>query len=250
MTVLNLFSLAGKRALVTGGNSGIGQAMASALAQAGATVAIVGRDAEKVETAVAQINSQGGYCSGIPFDLTTESLETLTNDVGEIDILVNAAGVNLRQSVDDINEADWGTTHDINVKVPFFLARLLSKSMSQKGWGRIINVASLQSSRAFKNGLAYGASKGGVAQLTRAMAEAWSSSGINANAIAPGFFPTPLTQKLFDNPEIVQEMAAQTAIGRNGKLEDLFGITLFLASPASDYVTGQIIYIDGGYSAK
>ena len=122
--------------------------------------------------------------------------------------------------------------------------------MSRKGWGRIINLASLQSRRAFSNGLAYGASKGGVDQLTRAMAEAWSKHGIGCNAIAPGFFPTELTSSIFNDSEMVSGNAAQTAIGRNGELRDLEGITVFLASSASDYITGQIIYVDGGFTAK
>ena len=122
--------------------------------------------------------------------------------------------------------------------------------MRKKAWGRIINVASLQSTRAFANGLAYGASKGGISQLTRAMAEAWSADGINTNAIAPGFFPTELTAPVFDNAEATQHLAASTAIGRNGELQDLDGITVFLASEASAYITGQVIGVDGGFTAK
>ena len=122
--------------------------------------------------------------------------------------------------------------------------------MQAKSWGRVINIASLQSSRAFANGMAYGASKGGIAQLTRAMAEAWSSTGINCNAIAPGFFPTGLTAPVYDNPEMLDKLAAQTAIGRNGELQDLDGLTTFLAATASDYITGQVIHLDGGFTAK
>ena len=122
--------------------------------------------------------------------------------------------------------------------------------MSDKGWGRIINIASLQSKRAFANGLAYGASKGGIAQLTRAMAEAWSSRGIACNALAPGFFPTELTGPVFSDEDSAARMAAQTCIGRNGRLEDLVGPAIFLASPASDYVTGQVLNVDGGFTAK
>jgi NAD(P)-dependent dehydrogenase (short-subunit alcohol dehydrogenase family) len=122
--------------------------------------------------------------------------------------------------------------------------------MRERGWGRVLNIASLQSVRAFPNGLAYGASKGGITQLTRAMAEAWSRDGINCNALAPGFFPTALTAPVYDNPELVDRLAAQTAIGRNGDLADLDGLTVFLASPASDYITGQVIAIDGGFTAK
>ncbi|MDJ0611138.1 MAG: SDR family oxidoreductase, partial [Kiloniellales bacterium] len=138
----------------------------------------------------------------------------------------------------------------INLSTPFFLARALVDGMRAKGWGRVVNMASLQSSRAFANGMAYGASKGGVAQLTRAMAEAWSAAGLTCNAIAPGFFPTALTAPVFDDAERVAALAGQTAIGRNGRLEDLHGTAVFLASPASDYVTGQIIYVDGGFTAK
>ena len=122
--------------------------------------------------------------------------------------------------------------------------------MRKRGWGKIINVASLQSERAFANGIAYGASKGGVSQLTRAMAEAWSADGIGCNAIAPGFFPTELTQAVFDEPELSAQLAKQTAVGRNGELSDLDGVSVFLASHASDYITGQVIYSDGGFTAK
>jgi gluconate 5-dehydrogenase len=169
---------------------------------------------------------------------------------GAPDILVNAAGVNLREAPEAITPESWQQTLTLNLSIPFFLARACVEGMRAKGGGRIINIASLQSSRAMPNGMAYGASKGGVAQLTRAMAEAWSGDGITANAIAPGFFPTELTQAVFEDQEKVAALAAQTAIGRNGRLEDLDGIAVFLAAPASAYITGQIIYVDGGFTAK
>ena len=134
--------------------------------------------------------------------------------------------------------------------MPFFLARELVLAMKVNGWGRIINIASLQSSRAFPNGLAYGASKGGISQLTRAMAEAWSRHGITCNAMAPGFFPTELTAPVYEDPDQLDKLAAQTAIGRNGELSDVDGLTVFLASPASDYLTGQVVPLDGGFTAK
>ena len=134
--------------------------------------------------------------------------------------------------------------------MPFFLARALVPGMIACGGGAIINIASLQSYRAFTNGMAYGASKGGVAQLTRAMAEAWSCHGVRANAILPGFFPSELTQPVFDDPILAQRNAEATAIGRNGNLADLDGLTVFLAAPGSAYITGQIIAVDGGYLAK
>ena len=139
---------------------------------------------------------------------------------------------------------------DRNLNVPFLVAQAFIGQMKAQKWGRIINIASLQSSRAFENGIAYGAAKGGISQLTRAMAEAWSMDGICANAIAPGFFPTELTQAVFENSELAAQHARNTAIGRNGNLEDLVGPLLFLASDASIYVTGQVLAVDGGYTAK
>jgi len=144
----------------------------------------------------------------------------------------------------------WRATLDLNLAAPFFLARALVPAMRARGWGRILNVASLQSSRAFPAGLAYGASKGGVSQLTRAMAEAWSRDGITANALAPGFFPTELTRAVFADPGRAARNAAQTCIGRDGVLDDLIGPALFLCSDASAYVTGQILHVDGGFTAK
>src|SRR3546814_764783 len=164
--------------------------------------------------------------------------------------LVNAAGVNLREPPEAITPESWNRTLALNLTIPFFLARACLAGLRAKGEGRIINIASLQSARAFPGGMAYGASKGGVAQLTRAMAEAWSRDGITANAIAPGFFPTELTAAVFADDVRAAALAAQTASGRNGRLEDLDGTTVFLASAASAYVTGQIIYVDGGFTAK
>ena len=149
-----------------------------------------------------------------------------------------------------VTSESWDLTLTLNLKVPFMLAQKLVPNMRKRGWGKIINVASLQSERAFANGIAYGASKGGITQLTRAMAEAWSKDGVNCNAIAPGFFPTELTAPVFDNDEMSSKFANQTAIGRNGELSDLDGICVFLSSHASDYITGQTIYIDGGFTAK
>ena len=252
MTVLDSFRLHGLRALVTGGASGIGSAIAYAFAETGAEVVIVGRDSAKIDLTLGRLHSVNTSCTGFVCDLISPdtSLDDVARSVGEIDILVNAAGVNLRQPANAITSASWDETQAINLKVPFFLSRCFIGSMQTKGWGRILNIASLQSERAMPNGLAYGASKGGVAQMTRAMAEEWSRYGINVNAIAPGFFKTPLTQRIFDQPELVQQLAARTAIGRNGELQDLYGIAIFLASRASDFITGQTIFVDGGFTAK
>jgi len=249
------FSLTGKVALVTGGTSGIGRRQALALAQAGAAVVVLGRRETKLQEAVDDIDAAGGKAAALPADLNDRGLlggiaERAALPFGSIDILINAAGVNLRQPVDEITLESWDKTLNLNLAVPFFLARELVPAMKEGGWGRIVNIASLQSSRAFPNGLAYGASKGGISQLTRAMTEAWSRFGITCNAIAPGFFPTELTAPVYENPELLDRLAAQTTIGRNGVLSDLDGLTVFLASPASDYVTGQVIHIDGGFTAK
>ena len=242
-------------ALVTGASSGIGRRQAQALAQAGAAVVLLGRRKEQLVSTVAEIEASAGKSAFLAADLAdrdslAEIAKLAADPFGAIDILINAAGVNLRQPADEITLESWDETLNLNLAVPFFLARELLPGMQAKAWGRIINIASLQSSRAFANGLAYGASKGGIAQLTRAMAEAWSAKGVNCNAIAPGFFPTGLTAPVYQNPDMLDKLAAQTAIGRNGELADLDGITIFLAAAASDYITGQIIHLDGGFTAK
>lgn len=252
---LESFSLADRVALVTGGNSGIGRAMALALAGAGARVVVMARRADPLQETVRLIEAQGGQAAAVVADLSQVSdllllVKHISEPFGSPDILVNAAGVNLRQPVEEVSSESWDQTLNINLKTPFFLARALVPAMLSKGWGRIINIASLQSERAFANSLPYGASKGGVAQMTRAMAEAWSDKGINCNAIAPGFFPTELTAPVFNDSERAQKLADQTAIGRNGELSDLHGPLVFLASRASDYVTGQVLYVDGGFTAK
>ncbi len=249
------FSLTGKVALVTGATSGIGRRQALALAQAGAAVVLLGRREAQLQEAVAEIEAVKARAAALSADLSDRDqlpklAERAMVPFGSIDILINAAGMNLRQPAVEITLESWDMTLNLNLAVPFFLARELIPAMEVNGWGRIINIASLQSSRAFPNGLAYGASKGGISQLTRAMAEAWSRHGITCNAIAPGFFPTELTAPVYKDPDQLDKLAAQTAIGRNGELSDLDGLTVFLASPASDYITGQIIHLDGGFTAK
>jgi len=252
-----LFDLNGRVALVTGGNSGIGRAIAFCLAEAGAAVIHVARSEEPLKEAVQDvegINGKAAYltCDVSDMDALAEIAEKSVSFFGPPDILVNAAGVNMRQSWEDISSDSWDKQIAINLKAPFFLARHLIPGMKEKGWGRIINIASLQSERAFPNSVPYGASKGGIMQLTRAMAEAWSGneSGITCNAIGPGFFKTGLTSNLYDQQQVVDALARQTIIGRNGELDDLKGAAIFLASPASAYITGQTLYVDGGWTAK
>ena len=248
----DLFSVAGRVACVTGASAGIGRAIATALAQAGARVVGLARRGDALEDWRAEA---GGETAAIAADLsdataTEAAAARIAQPFGPPGILVNAAGVNTREPADAVTPEGWRRTIDLNLATPFFLARALVPAMRERRWGRIVNIASLQSARAFPAGLAYGASKGGLAQLTRAMAEAWSRDGITANALAPGFFPTGLTGPVFGDPALADKHAAQTCIGRNGELADLVGPALFLCSEAAGYVTGQILYVDGGYTAK
>lgn len=249
-----LFSLQGKVAMVTGATSGIGRRQAQVLATAGASIVAVARRRAELDSLCAAIAADGGSCTAIESDLLQADCDALAAKAcaayGRVDILCNTAGINLREPAAEISRESWEKTLWLNLSVPFFLARALEPQMRDLGGGRVINIASLQSERAFANSMAYGASKGGVAQLTRAMAESWSAHGIGCNAIAPGFFPTELTAAVFANDEISDRNAKQTAIGRNGQLQDLDGITVFLASDASSYITGQVIYVDGGFTAK
>jgi NAD(P)-dependent dehydrogenase (short-subunit alcohol dehydrogenase family) len=248
----SLFTVKGRVACVTGASSGIGRAAATRLAAAGArVVAVARREAELARWAAAT----GGETGFVAADLADRSglpqvATAVSAPFGAPDILINAAGINTRQSADEVTPQGWDTTLDLNLAAPFFLAQALVPAMKERRWGRIVNFASLQSRRAFPGGIAYGASKGGVEQLTRAMAEAWSAFGINANALAPGFFPTELTGPVFSNPELAGRNAAQTCIGRNGELADLDGPLLFFCSEASAYVTGQTLFVDGGFTAK
>lgn len=239
--------LTGHVALVTGASSGLGHRAAQVLMKAGARVVAVARRAEALAA------HEGAHA--LPWDLSDRAglgdLATAASEpFGAPDILVHAAGINTREMADDVTPENWDITLDLNLRTPFFLSKLLVAGMKEKGWGRIVNFASLQSYRAFPGGLSYGASKGGVAQMTRAMAEAWSTNGICVNAIGPGFFRTELTAAVFNDPARAARNAAQTCIGRNGEPEDLDGPLLFFCSDACAYVTGQVLMVDGGFTAK
>ena len=248
----DLFSVSGRVACVTGASSGLGRHAAKVLAEAGAKVVGVARRTSALD---AWQEETDGPTHAVAGDIADrDGLKDLAAKInapfGAPDIVVHAAGLNTRETADDVTPEGWDNTLAINLSAPFFLSQLLVPAMRSSGWGRIVLFASLQTFRAFPGGIAYGASKGGIGQLTRAMAEAWSRDGITANAIGPGFFETELTAPVFSDPQRAKRNADQTCIGRNGESRDLDGPLLFLCSRASDYVTGQTLMLDGGYTAK
>ncbi|WP_425078292.1 SDR family NAD(P)-dependent oxidoreductase [Ruegeria denitrificans] len=247
-----LFDLTGRVACITGASSGLGRQVARTLAAAGARVVGVARRSDALAQMQAEIgnNAEAVVADVSDRDGMGELVKTVNSKFGAPDIIVHAAGVNTREAADDVTPEGWDATLALNLSAPFFLSQAMVPEMKKKGWGRIVNFASLQTTRAFPGGIAYGATKAGIGQLTRAMAEAWSPFGITANAIGPGFFPTELTQAVFDDPERAERNAAQTCIGRNGQMQDIDGPILFLCSNASGYVTGQVLMVDGGFTAK
>ena len=250
-----LFGLQGKTALVTGGSSGLGEGIALALGLAGAEIVIAARRELPLNEAVVRLSKQGIKVSSFMADLSVlEQSAELSQQVlakcGKVDILVNAAGINLREPFGEITPQSWQEQLNVQLAAPFFMTQALAPQMKERQWGRVINIASLQSYRAFANSAPYGAAKGGILQLTRAIAQEWSKFGITCNAIGPGYFPTALTAPVFSNPTLVKLHAERTAIGRNGEVQDLNGVAIFLASDASAYITGQTIMVDGGYTAS
>src|SRR3984957_20435997 len=249
-----LFSLDGRVAVVTGGSSGIGEAMASALAFAGAQVVIVARDLTRLSATCRSLRDSGCAVAWVSADLSDRAelrrgASAAAAAFGEPDILVNCAGVNLRPPLGSLSEEHWDLMLAVNLTAPFLLGQRFGPAMAGRGWGRIINVTSQQAERAFGHSGGYGASKGGLAALTRSQSEAWSSSGVCCNSVCPGFVPTRLNAHVAADPEVMAALAARTMVGRNGQAADFAGVAVFLASPASDYVTGQTLFVDGGFSA-
>jgi NAD(P)-dependent dehydrogenase (short-subunit alcohol dehydrogenase family) len=249
-----LFSLAGRVAVVTGGSSGIGEEMALALAGAGAAVVLVARDPARLASAAAGLGAAGGSAAWVSADLAVRSEVSRAASEAEAafgapDILVNCAGVNIRPPLGSLSIEDWDTTMAVNLTAPFLLGQRFGPLMAARGWGRIINVTSQQAQRAFANSGGYGASKGGLASLTRSQSEAWAASGVCCNSVCPGFVATRLNAHIAADPALSAALAARTMVGRNGEPADFAGVTVFLASRASDYVTGQTLWVDGGFSA-
>jgi gluconate 5-dehydrogenase len=249
MNLQQLFGLSGRTALVTGGSSGIGRAIALALAGAGAHVLIAARTSSAIDETVAAIRSGGGSADGIRADLSTRGgAHALADAAGEIDVLVNSAGINLRPPMPELDEATWDAVMAVNLDAPFILGQRFAPGMASRGYGRIIHISSQQAHRPFASSGAYGVSKAAVEALARSQAEAWSSSNVTANVLIPGFVQTPLNRRLSSDPKAVEALAARTLVGRNGTVDDFAGPAVFLAGPASAYVTGQSIAVDGGFS--
>jgi len=253
--LLSLFSLEGRVALVTGGSSGIGHAMASALALAGAKVVLLARREEPLAQAAHALRAAGCTAAWVSADLADSGAArrgatAAAEPFGEPDIVVNAAAVNIRPPLAELTTADWDTLMAVNLTAPFLLGQRFGPVMAGRGWGRILNIASQQAVRAFGNSGGYGAAKAGLAGLTRSQSEAWAPRGVCCNAIVPGFVATPLTAEVAADPVRSAALAARTMVGRNGEPGDFEGVAVFLASRASDYVTGQMIFVDGGLSVS
>ncbi|MEV7892094.1 SDR family NAD(P)-dependent oxidoreductase [Streptomyces sp. NPDC002817] len=248
-----VFSLDGRVAVVTGGSSGIGRAIAGALARAGAGVVVVARKEAELVATVDELTAAGCRAAWVSGDLGTRAgvraaAEQVAEVFGEPDILVNSAGINLRPPMGELGEDVWDTTMAVNLEAPFLLGQRFGPGMAERGFGRIIHVTSQQAHRAFVQSGAYGVSKGALESLARSQAEAWSPYGVTCNTLVPGFVMTPLNARLASDPEKVAELAARTMVGRNGLAEDFAGAAVFLASGASAYVTGQALFVDGGLS--
>jgi len=250
--VLNKFSLAGKTAIVIGASRGLGQGMAKALAEAGADLALVARTRSLLEAFSQEVKELNRRCLILPNDISKPSeIEVVVNRVietfGRIDILINSQGTQVRKPAFEMTEQDWDGLMSVNLKSVFFACQAVGRQMAQQGKGKIINVASLTSVIGLPNISIYGASKGGVAQLTKALAVEWAPYHINVNAVLPGYYLTAMTEALFKNEERKKWILGRIPMGRTGVPDDLAGTVVFLSSEASDYITGQIIPVDGGW---
>lgn len=252
---MDLFDLTGKKALVTGGSRGLGRAMAEGLLEAGAEVIITGVSDRVLKTA-AELKEKGYPVSGLSFDLSErEEIKKSFQDVmadfeGQLDILVNNAGIQRRNKAEEFSEKDWDDVIEVNLNSVFILSQLAAKEMLKNDGGKIINIASLLSFFGGYTVPAYAASKGGVAQLTKALANEWAAKGINVNAVAPGYMDTDMNTALVNNPERNELIMSRIPAGRWGKPEDMKGIVIFLASRASNYLNGAVIPVDGGYLGR
>jgi NAD(P)-dependent dehydrogenase (short-subunit alcohol dehydrogenase family) len=253
---IDLFRLDGRVALITGGSKGLGEAMALALASAGADLMIVSRHLnEGQETAATIARSTGIRAGAFQADVTDAAAVQQMVDVtletyGHIDILINCAGTNVRKPTLELSEAEWDLVMDLNIKAPFLCCKAVAPQMIERRWGRIINLGSVQSSAAMAGRAPYGSSKGGLVQLSRVLALEWAPYNVTVNTLCPGPFKTPMNLPLLNNPQAYADFTANVPLGRWGEPRELGGATLLLASEAGSFITGSALYIDGGWSAR
>lgn len=255
MKAEKLFNIKGKIALITGSTGGLGHAFAKGLAENGCIVVLNGRNQKKLDSQVKQFKDSGYQVHGYAFDITSSeqvnsAIRQITEEVGAIDILVNNAGINLRAPLENFKDEDWDAIIGINLTGTYKVSKAVVKSMIERESGKIINIGSMQSELGRPTIAPYAASKGGIKMLTKGMAVDWAKYNIQVNAIGPGYFKTDLTKALYENPEFDAWLCKRTPSNRWGDTEELIGALLFLASPASNYVNGQMLYVDGGLLAS
>jgi len=251
---LGIFELFGKSALVTGSTRGLGEVAAKALAKAGADVAVCGRKEADLKRVSREIKAMGREAEGFHMDVTSkpsivQAVDEILARFGKIDILVNNAGVNHRVEVLDYPEEKWDLVINTNLKGYFLVAQAVVPQMIERGYGKVINISSIFGGVALPTQLAYAASKGGVNQITKVMALEWAKKGVRVNAVAPTYFETELVTQIRKDQQRFNFINERTPMGRWGQPEELEGTVIFLATPASDFITGQTIYVDGGWTA-
>ena len=251
---INSFQLNGRRALITGSGKGIGLELARGLGAAGATVVINDRNREKAQAVAAQLRDEGISAETAVFDVTDRAqlfaaINTFEANIGPIEILVNNAGIQRRAPLEDYDANDWHALMRVNLDGVFHVSQAVARHMIARGRGKIINICSVQSELARPSIAPYAASKGAVKMLTKGMCAEWACHGIQANGLAPGYFATEMNRALVDDQAFSQWLCKRTPAGRWGKVEELCGAAVFLASPASDFINGQTIFVDGGLTS-
>ncbi|UCC68165.1 MAG: SDR family oxidoreductase [Armatimonadota bacterium] len=256
MPVLDLFKLDGRVALVTGGNRGIGRAIAQALAEAGASIAVTSRDGARADKAATEIaESTGQKCLGLTLDVrdgrsVEAAIGRVMSRLGGLDILVNNAGINIRESITDLDDESWHDIIETNLAGAMRCSRIAARHMKEKGWGRIINIGSILSFIGIPQRAAYASSKAGLMGMTRAMALDLAPYGVTVNALCPGVFKTEINRPILNDPDYLKEFLKQIPLGAMGDPAQLMGAVVFLASEASSYVTGAALLVDGGWTVK
>ncbi len=254
--VLNQFRLDGRTALVTGGSQGLGRIISETLAQAGANIVVVSRSLDKCQVAAEEIGTATSVRTlALNADVTKAEdiarlAESVEQKMGTVDILINCAGLNIRGPVSELTEKDWDDVLTINLKSPFLMSKEFGPKMVKRGWGRIVNLGSILSSIGIANRTPYASSKAGVLGLTRTLAMEFAPHGVTVNALCPGPFATEMNRPLLNDPAQYQAFVAKIPMGRWGELDEIRGAALFLASNASSYMTGNTLYVDGGWTAQ